>query len=62
MADTNNITLEILRNIQSTQADILKAVHHLRDDTDLQFAALNEKLSGQQISEIEFRQELQQLR
>lgn len=62
MTDTNNITLTILKDIQATQADILKEVHHLRDDTNLQFAALNEKLSGQLISEIEFRQELQQLR
>ena len=61
MTETENLTLEILKKIQNNIDDLDHRVEDGFSNMNLQFAALNEKLSGQLISEIEFREELHQL-
>ena len=58
----NDLILPILKSLQSGQADLQKSVEDLRGDINMQFAALNKKLTGQLISEVEFRGELNELR
>jgi len=58
----NDSILPILKSLQSGQADLQKSVEDLRGDINMQFAALNKKLTGQLISEVEFRGELNELR
>lgn len=57
-----DITHKILKKLQAGQTDIKAGLKDVRTDFNMQFAALNEKLSGQLISEIEFRAEMQRLR
>lgn len=57
-----DLVLPILKSLQNGQTDIKKSVDNLRSDMDMQFAALNERLSGQLISEIEIRSELKEIR
>ncbi len=59
---TDDIVIPILRNLQNGQSEIKQGLDRLRSDMNLQFAALNEKLSGQLLSEIEISNELGELR
>ncbi len=56
MTETGNLTLEILKKIQNNIGDIDHKVEDGFSNMNFQFTALNEKLSGQLISEIEFRE------
>lgn len=58
MTKAENLTLEILKKIQNNLGDLDRRMDDGFSNMNLQFAALNEKLSGQLISEIEFREEL----
>lgn len=60
MAD--DIVIQILRNLQNGQSEIKHNLDSFRSDMNLQLAALNEKFSGQVLSEIEIRKELSELR
>ena len=40
---TDDIIVEILRNLQNGQSEIKQGLDHLRSDMNLQLAALNEK-------------------
>ncbi len=60
MAD--DIVIQILRNLQNGQSEIKRNLNSFRSDMNLQLAALNEKFSGQMLSEIEIRKELSELR
>ncbi|MCI0617487.1 hypothetical protein L0244_31315 [bacterium] len=60
MAD--DIVIQILRNLQNGQSEIKYNLDSLRSDMNLQLPALNEKFSGQMLSEIEIRKELSELR
>lgn len=59
---TDDIVIQILRNVQNGQSEMKQILESFRSDMDLQLAALNEKLSGQLLSEIEIRHELSELR
>lgn len=59
---TDDIVIQILRNLQNGQSEIKGCLDNLRSDMNLQLAALNEKLSGQLLSEMEIRNELTELR
>jgi len=59
---TEDIMLSILKGLQNGQSDIKQSLNELRSDMNLQLAALNEKLSGQLLSELEIRNELKELR
>ena len=59
---SEKILLPILQNLQDGQSDIKKGVVNLRADMNMQLVAVNKKLSGQLISELEFRHELTELR
>jgi len=59
---TDDIVIHILRNLPNGQSEIKQGLDSLRSDMNLQLAALNEKLSGQLLSEIEIRNELTELR
>ncbi len=53
----------VLRNLQTGEiSDIKTAQVEMRSDLGLQIAAINEKLAGQLISEIEMRGEMEALR
>lgn len=60
MAD--DLILPILKNLQNSLTDLKQGQADIRSDLDMQFAALNERLSGQLISEIEMRNELKEIR
>jgi hypothetical protein len=60
MAD--DVILPILKSIQNGITDLNKGQNKARADMNMQFSALNEKLSGQFLSEIEMRHEMQELR
>ena len=49
----DDVVIHILRNLQNGQSEIKQGLDNLRSDMNLQLAALNEKLSGQLLSEIE---------
>lgn len=57
-----DITIEILRNLQNGQSEIKQGINSLRSDMTLQLAAINEKLSGQLLAELEYRNEINELR
>ena len=59
---TDDIVIQILRNLQNGQSEIKGCLDNLRSDMNLQLAALNEKFSGQLLSEMEIRNELTELR
>jgi hypothetical protein len=59
---TDDIAVQILRNLQNGQSEIKGCLDNLRSDRKLQRAALNEKLSGQLLSKMEIRNELTELR
>lgn len=59
---TEDIVITILKNLQNGQSEIKQGMNDLRSDMNLQLAALNEKLSGQLLSELEMRHELKELR
>ncbi len=52
---TTDMTIEILRNLQNGQSEIKQGLNNLRSDMNLQLAAINERLSGQLLSELELR-------
>jgi hypothetical protein len=63
-----NVTLEILKTIQQDQTIIKsqnintrKSVEDLRVDMSLQLTAINERLSGQFIGEVQINKELERL-
>ncbi len=58
---TEEITIKILQHLQNGQSEIKQGVNDLRLDMNLQLAALNEKLSGQLLSELEIRNKLKEL-
>jgi len=57
-----DITIEILRNLQNGQSEIKQGINSLRSDMTLLLAAINEKLSGQLLAELEYRNEINELR
>ncbi len=59
---TEDLIMPILKSLQNGQSDIKQGMNDFRSDMNLQLAALNEKLSGQLISELEMRHELKELR
>jgi len=59
---TEDIIIAILKSLQNGQSEIKQGMNDLRSDMNLQLAALNEKLSGQLLSELEMRNELKELR
>ncbi len=61
MSETENLTLEILKKIQSDMVNINHKVDEGFSSMNLQFAALNEKLSGQMLSEMDLRSQLNAL-
>ena len=50
---TEDIIITILKSLQNGQSDIKQGMNDFRSDMNLQLAALNEKLSGQLLSELE---------
>ncbi len=59
---TDDIVIQILRNLQNGQSEIKGRLDNFRSDMNLQLAALNEKSSGRLLSEMEIRNELMELR
>ena len=59
---TEDLIITILKSLQNGQSEIKQGMNDLRSDMNLQLAALNEKLSGQLLSELEVRNELKELR
>ena len=59
---TEDIIITILKSLQNGQSDIKQGMNDFRSDMNLQLAALNEKLSGQLLSELEIRNEINELR
>ena len=64
-----SILLPILKNLQDGQSDLKNgqlvfknSLDRLRVDLNMQLTAINEKLSGQWLSELEVRRELSELR
>jgi len=64
-----SILLPFLKNLQEGQSDLKNgqlafknSLDSLRVDINLQLTAMNEKLSGQLLSELEVRRELNELR
>ena len=55
---SEDLVIEILRKIQNELARVNHKIERVDSSMNLQFAALNEKLSGQLISEIEFREQV----
>ncbi|MCK5497631.1 MAG: hypothetical protein KAI77_00430 [Gammaproteobacteria bacterium] len=58
---TEDIIITILKSLQNGQSDIKQGMNDFRSDMNLQLAALNEKLSGQLLSELEIRNEINEL-
>jgi hypothetical protein len=52
---TEDIIITILKSLQNGQSEIKQGMNDFRSDMNLQLAALNEKLSGQLLSELEIR-------
>ncbi len=61
-AMSEDLVIEILRKIQNELASVKQKIERVDSSMNLQFAALNEKLSGQLISEIEFREQVKDLK
>ena len=59
---TEDIIITILKSLQNGQSDIKQGMNDFRSDMNLQLAALNEKLSGQLLSKLEIRNEINELR
>ena len=55
MTETENLTLEILKKMQSDMVSLNHKVNDGFSSMNLQFATLNEKLSGQMLSEMDLR-------
>jgi hypothetical protein len=56
--DIQNSSSAIIKNVSNTN----QSLDNMRSDMNLQFIGINEKLSGQFISEIELRNDLNDLR
>ncbi|MGH8477961.1 MAG: hypothetical protein ACRERV_05220 [Methylococcales bacterium] len=59
---SEDLVIAILRKIQNEVASVKQRIEGVDSSMNLQFAALNEKLSGQWLSEIEFREPMQSLK
>ena len=58
MTEAENLTLEILKKIQSDMVNLNHKVDNGFSSMNLQFAALNERLSGQMLAEMDLRSQL----
>ncbi len=58
MTEAENLTLDILKKIQSDMVNLNHKVDNGFSSMNLQFAALNEKLSGQMLAEMDLRSQL----
>lgn len=58
---TDTLILPILKNIQEQVQSVKAEQIRLRTDINMQFSALNEKLNGHLISELELRNEFNNL-
>ncbi|MGH8547123.1 MAG: hypothetical protein ACRERU_00670 [Methylococcales bacterium] len=59
---SEDLVIEILCKIQNDLASVKHRIEQVDSSMNLQFTALNGKLSGQLISEIEFREQVNDLK